>query len=28
VMIEKGLKPGPYYFNPTCCPKPICVTVT
>jgi len=28
VMIEKGLKPGEYYFSPTCCAKPICVTVT
>jgi hypothetical protein len=26
--LQKGLKPGPYYFKPTCCSKSVCVTVT
>ena len=25
--IKAGLKAGAYYFQPTCCRKPVCVTV-
>lgn len=27
VMVAENLKPGPYYFQPSCCAKPVCVSV-
>jgi len=28
VKVAGSLKPGAYYFRPSCCGKPVCVTVT